>query len=155
MHTYQARIDWQRGDGEAFVDQRYSRRHKLHFDGGAVWAGSSSPAVVPLPMSDASAVDPEETFVASLASCHMLWFLSIAAARGFCVDGYEDTADGVMARNEQGRMAMTRVTLRPKVAFGGATQPTPALLQEMHHQAHDNCFIANSVKTDVRCEPRT
>ena len=154
MHAYQARIEWQRVDGEAFVDQRYSRRHKLHFDGGAVWAGSSSPAVVPLPMSDASAVDPEETFVASLASCHLLWFLSIAAARGFCVDHYDDSADGVMARNEQGRMAITLVTLRPQVVFGGAMQPTPALLHEMHHQAHEHCFIANSVRSEVRCEPR-
>ena len=154
MHSYQARIEWQRGEGEAFVDQRYSRRHLLHFDGGAQWLGSSSPAVVPLPMSDASAVDPEEAFVASLASCHMLWFLSIAASRGFCVDHYEDPADGLMSRNEEGRMAMTLVTLRPKVVFGGTTQPTPALLHEMHHKAHDNCFIANSVKTEVRCEPR-
>lgn len=153
-HKYQAQVEWQRGVGEAFIDNRYSRRHTLRFDGGLEFAGSSSPQVVPLPFSDASAVDPEETFVASLASCHMLWFLNLAGNAGFVVDHYDDQAEGQMARNAQGRIAMTVVTLRPRVRFGGARQPGPAELNQLHHAAHDACFIANSVKTEVRCEPR-
>ena len=113
----------------------------------------SSPHVVPLPYSDASAVDPEEAFVASLSSCHMLWFLSIAAKRKFCVDAYTDNAKGVMDKNADGKMAMTIVTLRPKVTFSGEKLPTQAQVEELHHQAHEECFIANSVKTEVRCEP--
>jgi organic hydroperoxide reductase OsmC/OhrA len=154
MHTYQAQVLWQRQPGEPFTDNRYSRRHLLRFDGGAEVAGSSSPLVVPLPFSDASAVDPEEAFVASLASCHMLWFLNLAALQGFCVDHYDDTADGVMARDAQRRMAMTLVTLRPRVVFVGSKLPTSDQVQALHHQAHDACYIANSVKTEVRCEPR-
>ena len=104
-------------------------------------------------MSDASAVDPEEAFVASLASCHMLWFLAIAAKRGFIVDHYADAAVGVMARNAAGRMAMTRVTLRPHVAFSGERRPTAEELDALHHKAHEECYIANSVTSDVRVEP--
>ena len=155
MHTYLAHISWQRGAGEAFTDNRYSRRHRLRFDGGAEWAGSSSPQVVPPPLSDASAVDPEEAFVASLSSCHMLWFLHLAARDGLRVDQYDDDAEGQMARNEQGRLAMTVVTLRPRVTWGGDTPATPQQLQQLHHEAHASCYIANSVKTEVRCEPRT
>lgn len=154
MHEYTARLEWQRDPREAFTDQRYHRAHRLVFDGGAVVPGSSSPQVVKLPFSDASAVDPEEMFVASLSSCHMLWFLSLAAQAGWCVDRYEDDAVGTMAKNDQGRLAMTVVTLRPLVSFGGERRPTAAELHALHHRAHDECFIANSVKTDVRCEPR-
>ena len=155
MATYHAEITWARdATPQDFLKNRYSRRHLIRFDGGAVLAGSSSPHVVPQPWSDASAVDPEEAFVASLSSCHMLWFLSIAAKRGFCVDRYADAAEGVMARNAERRMAMTVVTLRPTVAFSGAVQPTPEQIANMHHEAHDECFIANSVKTEVRCEPQ-
>ena len=152
MAQYTAEIIWERGTQD-FLGNRYSRKHWLRFDGGAQVAGSSSPHVVPLPMSDASAVDPEEAFVASLSSCHMLWFLSIAAKRKFCVDRYADSAIGVMAKNEEGKMAMTVVTLRPEVVFSGERMPTRAELEAMHHQAHEECFIANSVKTEVRCEP--
>ncbi len=154
MSQYSAQVVWQRQPSEAFVDNRYSRRHGLNFDGGAAWAGSSSPHVVPLPMSDASAVDPEELFVASLASCHMLWFLSLAAAAGYCVDEYADEAVGEMARNAEGQMAMTVVTLRPRVVFGGSKQPHAADLAQLHHEAHAACYIAHSVRTEVRCEPR-
>ncbi len=157
MHTYQAQVLWQRQPNEPFTDNRYSRRHLLRFDGGAEVAGSSSPLVVPLPLSDASAVDPEEAFVSALASCHMLWFLNLAALQGFCVDHYDDAAEGVMARDAQRRMAMTVVTLRPKVtfaAFGGAKLPLADQVLALHHQAHEACYIANSVKTEVRCEPR-
>ena len=152
MSEYVAEVVWQRDD-QPFLDNRYRRRHLLRFDGGVEVPGSSSPHVVPLPYSDAAAVDPEEAFVASLSSCHMLWFLSLAAKRGFRVDVYVDRAVGVMARNEAGRMAMTVVTLRPSVQFSGARLPTRAEVDALHHTAHDECFIANSVRTEVRCEP--
>jgi organic hydroperoxide reductase OsmC/OhrA len=152
MAHYTAEVLWLRNEGD-FAGNRYSRRHLLRFDGGLEVPGSSSPHVVPLPMSDASALDPEEAFVSSLSSCHMLWFLSIAAKRKFCVDRYFDAAEGVMEKNADGKMAMTIVTLRPDVEFSGAHQPTREELDSLHHEAHDACFIANSVKTEVRCEP--
>ena len=152
MSDYTATTHWERGD-QVFTDRRYSRRHLMHFDGGAVVPGSSSPHAVRVPYSDASAVDPEETFVASLSSCHMLWFLDIASRAGWLVDDYRDDAIGTMAANEQGRMAMTVVTLRPAVRFGGEKRPDAAEIARLHHQAHEECYIANSVKTEVRCEP--
>lgn len=152
MSEYTTELLWQR-DGQDFLDNRYSRRHRIRFDGGVELPGSSSPHVVPLPMSDASAVDPEEAFVASLSACHMLWFLGLAAKRRFCVDRYVDKAVGVMARDAEGRMAMTVVTLHPDVAFSGDRIPTRADIDQLHHAAHDACYIANSVKTEVRCEP--
>lgn len=152
MSTYTAEVLWLRNEGD-FAGNRYSRRHLLRFDGGLEVPGSSSPHVVPLPMSDASALDPEEAFVASLSSCHMLWFLSIAAKRKFCVDRYFDAAKGLMEKNAEGKVAMTVVTLRPDVTFSGEHQPTRKELDRLHHEAHESCFIANSVKTDVRCEP--
>lgn len=151
MSQYTATISWQRL-GAVFTDNKYSRAHQWRFDGGAVVPGSSSPHVVRVPLSDPGAVDPEEAFVASLSSCHMLFFLSFAAKAGFVVDSYEDPAVGVMARDQAGRMAMTVVTLRPKAVFSGPA-PTPEQLAELHHRSHDECFIAASVKTDVRCEP--
>jgi len=152
MATYTAEVIWSRS-GQQFIDNRYSRAHILRFDGGIEVAGSSSPHVVPIPMSDPAAVDPEEAFVASLASCHMLWFLSIAAKRKFCVDRYVDAAIGVMGINAEGKMAMLTVTLKPEVHFSGDRLPTREEIANMHHEAHDECFIANSVKTEVRCEP--
>ena len=152
MSEYYARVVWKRGDSR-FTDNRYSRAHEWHFDEGIVVPASSSPHVVPLPLSAAAAVDPEEAFVASLSSCHMLTFLSMAALRGFCVDSYVDAATGVLEKNAAGRLAMTRVTLHPDVRFSGAKRPTPADLEALHHTAHEECFIASSVKTDVRCEP--
>ena len=151
MAQYTADLVWLRGE-QPFLDKRYSRRHVLRFDGGVEVPGSSSPQVVPLPFSDAAAVDPEEAFVASLSSCHLLWFLSIAARRGFRVDRYEDAAVGEMGRDAEGRFAMLRVTLRPAVQFSGEHLPTPEEIDEMHHEAHDECFIARSVKSEVRCE---
>jgi organic hydroperoxide reductase OsmC/OhrA len=146
-----ATISWQR-DGATFTDNRYSRAHQWQFDGGAVVRASSSPHVVRVPMSDASAVDPEEAFVASLSSCHMLWFLSVSASRGWVVDAYQDEAVGTMAKNASGKLAMTLVVLRPQVKFAGEP-PTEEQLLELHHLAHEECFIASSVKTEVRCEP--
>ena len=153
MALYTAEVLWSRA-GQTFTDNRYSRKHTLRFDGGIAVAGSSSPHVVPLPYSAPDAVDPEEAFVASLSSCHMLWFLSIAAQQGFVVDDYHDAAEGVMAKNGEGKLMMTVVTLRPAVRFAGDKMPTHAEHLELHRLAHDACFIANSVKTDVRCEPR-
>ena len=152
MSEHTASVHWQR-DAQPFTDKRYSRRHEWRFDGGAVVAGSSSPHSVRLPFSDPTAVDPEEAFVASLSSCHMLWFLDIACRAGWVVDDYRDDAVGLLAPNAEGKLAMTVVTLRPAVRFGGATQPDAAELQRLHHQAHADCFIANSVNSDVRCEP--
>jgi organic hydroperoxide reductase OsmC/OhrA len=151
--SYAAELLWERGE-QPFIDGRYSRRHVLRFDGGAEVVGSSSPHVVPLPWSDASAVDPEEAFVAALASCHMLFFLSIAASRNYCVDRYCDAAVGTMARNGEGRLAITEVTLRPIVDFTGERVPTSREIDAMHHGAHTQCYIANSVKTVVRCLPQ-
>lgn len=152
MHTYTAHVLWSRGDQD-FLDNRYSRRHRIEFDGGAVLPGSSSPHVVRVPLSDPAAVDPEESFVASLSSCHMLWFLSIAAGRGFRVDRYSDRAEGVMTKNARGRLYVSAVTLRPEVSFSGERLPSADELHAMHHEAHEECFIANSVLTEVRCEP--
>lgn len=153
MHEYTATTHWQRHAGEAFSDNRYHRRHDWRFDGGAVVPGSSSPLTVPLPHSDAAAVDPEEAFVAALSSCHLLWFLSLAAQAGFVVDDYRDEAVGVMARNAAGRVAVTQVTLRPRVRFGGDRRPSAEEHEALHHRAHERCFIANSVTSEVRCEP--
>lgn len=152
MAEYTATTHWQRQPGEAFTDNRYHRRHDWRFDGGAVVPGSSAPSSVPLPWSDPTAVDPEEAFVASLSSCHLLWFLHLAGKAGWVVDDYRDDAVGVMARNADGQVAVTTVTLRPSVRFSGA-QPTTQQHDELHHHAHAQCYIANSVKSEVRCEP--
>ena len=151
MSAHRAAIHWARG-GQGFLDQRYSRAHVWRFDGGVEVRASSSPDVVPLPLSDASAVDPEEAFVASVSSCHMLWFLSIAAERGFVVDGYTDDAEGIMGPDADGQMVIVRVTLRPKTVFSGIA-PSKQALHDMHHAAHRSCFIANSIKSEIVCEP--
>jgi len=153
MSEHTAEVLWSRAAAEPFLDRRYSRRHLLRFDGGLEVPGSSSPHVVPVPLSDAAALDPEEAFVASLASCHMLWFLSIAARDGFCVERYRDAAAGVMGQDARGRTAMLVVTLRPEVRFSGATLPSRQEVERMHHEAHEECFLASSVRSEVRCEP--
>lgn len=152
MAEYKAVVAWSR-DGAKFTDNRYSRGHRWLFDGEVEVPASSSPHVVPVPLSVVAAVDPEEAFVVSLSSCHMLWFLSIAAKRGFVVEGYRDEAVGTMAKDTSGRMAMTRVTLHPDVQFDGDVQPTREEEVAMHREAHEECFIASSVKSDVLCEP--
>ncbi|MEP6621917.1 MAG: OsmC family protein [bacterium] len=152
MARHTATVSWSR-NGALFSDNRYSRGHEWTFDGGTVVPASSSPHVVRLPMSVAAAVDPEEAFVASLSSCHMLWFLDIASRHGFVVESYVDVAEGEMTKNAQGRLAMTRVTLKPSVAFAGDTRPSAEAHAALHHEAHEECYIANSVTTDVRCEP--
>lgn len=152
MSRYTAELLWTRGD-QSFTDKRYSRRHVWRFDGGAEVMGSSSPQVVRAPLSDPAAVDPEEAFVASLSSCHMLFFLAIAARHGFRVDRYLDQAVGVMEKGEDSKIAMTVVTLHPEATFSGAQLPTRVEVDAMHHEAHEECYIANSVKSEVRCEP--
>lgn len=151
-HQYTAVIRWERADA-AFTDNRYSRGHTWRFDGGIEVPASSSPHSVRLPFSVEAAVDPEEAFVAALSSCHMLTFLYLVAKRGFRVDRYVDEAIGIMARNSAGKLAMTQVTLHPQIAFSGDKLPSRAELDELHHLAHDECYIANSVRTEVRCEP--
>lgn len=150
-HT--ATIRWQRKDDENFLDIRYSRAHHWSFDGGAEVPASSSPHNVPVPMSDPSAVDPEEAFIASISSCHMLWFLSIAAKRGFIVNEYVDHASGKMGKNPDGKLAVILVTLSPQVTFHGERQPARDELEALHHAAHESCFIANSVKSEICCQP--
>jgi len=153
-HEYRATIVWTRNPSEDFSKGRYSRAHEIRFDGGITITGSASPSVVPLPFSREDAVDPEEMFVAALSNCHMLTFLDLARRAGVMIDSYEDEALGVMERIAPQRMAITKVTLRPKIAFGG-NAPDQAKLDELHHQAHELCFIANSVKTEVKVEARS
>jgi organic hydroperoxide reductase OsmC/OhrA len=152
VHTYRAKVSWTRDESARFTDQRYSRRHQWSFDGGVTVPASASPQVVPVPMSAADAVDPEEALVASASSCHMLWFLFLAAKRGFVIDEYVDEALGTMGKDSSGRTAMTRIALRPRIMFSGDRRPTEAELRELHEQAHGECFIANSLKTEVVVE---
>ena len=151
MSDYQARIHWRRGDA-VFSDGRFSRRHLMHFDGGAVVPGSSSPHVVRVPFSEPANVDPEEAFVAALSSCHLLFFLNFAARQGFTIDAYRDEAEGIMEKNERGRLAMTTVTLRPRVVFSGSNVPSAEEIAALHHEAHESCYLANSVRTKIRIE---
>ena len=152
MDTYTATIRWERGD-QPFLDKRYSRAHTMTFDGGAIVRGSSSPHVVPVPYADPAAVDPEEALVAAASSCHMLWFLAIAAARGYRVDRYEDAAEGTMDRDAEGRLAITRIALRPRIAWSGDKIPDEGAVEAMHHKAHASCYIANSIRSEIVIEP--
>lgn len=149
MSTYTATIRWTRtGDGD-FIRGQYSRAHEWAFDGGVTVPASPSPHVVPAPWSDLNAVDPEEAFVASLSSCHMLFFIDFARRAGFVVEAYTDKAEGVLEKRPDGKMAMTRVLLRPAIDWGGEKRPDGATVAELHYRAHEACFIANSVNTEV------
>jgi organic hydroperoxide reductase OsmC/OhrA len=151
MATHTATIDWQLHEGP-FTDRRYSRAHQWRFDGGAVVSASSSPHVVRAPYSDPAGVDPEEAYVAAIASCHMLWFLDLACRDGWVVTHYVDAAEGRMAAREDGREWVEEVVLRPQVTFRDR-QPTAEQLADLHHRAHAECFIANSIRTQVRVAP--
>ncbi|MFZ6656670.1 OsmC family protein [Undibacterium sp. TJN19] len=151
MHQYQAEILWQRGN-QAFTDNQYSRAHQWQFDGGLVVPASSSPLSVPLPMSAAGNVDPEEALVAALASCHMLFYLSFACKRGYVIDEYKDLSVGVMSKNAKGKMAITHIHLRPKEIYTGEKQPGRQEREDMHHLAHEQCYIANSIIAEVIIE---
>jgi len=148
MSEHKAIIRWKLS-GPDFLKGRYSREHTWTFDGGVTVPASPSPSVVPAPWSNPAHVDPEEAFVAALASCHMLTFLWLASKQGFQVESYEDEASGVMAKNERGIPWVSTVTLHPKIVFSGEKRPTSADLARLHHLAHEQCFIANSVKTAV------
>jgi organic hydroperoxide reductase OsmC/OhrA len=148
MSTYTATIRWSRDGAEGFAKGQYSRAHEWAFDGGAVVPASASPHIVPAPWSDPAGVDPEEAFIASLSSCHMLFFLDFARRAGFVIDSYVDEAEGELAKGADGKMAMTRVTLRPRISWQDEG-PDPAALADLHHRAHEACFIANSVTTEV------
>ncbi len=150
--SYNVKILWKKNPAEVFTDKKYSRAHKWIFDGGIELPASSSPHVVPLPMSDESAVDPEEAYVASISSCHMLWFLSIAAGKNFIVESYEDEAEGILAKDGNGKLAMPEIILKPKIIFSGGRIPSQNEIDELHHLAHEKCFIANSVKTKIKVE---
>ena len=152
MSVHCAEVLWLRNGGD-FPGNGYHRRHLLLFDGGLQVPGSSSPQVVPQPLSDASALDPKEAFVASLSSCQMLWFLSIATKRRLCVDRYFDAANGLTGKNAEGKTTTTVVTLRPDMQFSGDRQPTRSEPEQLHHEAHEAGFVANSVRTEERCEP--
>lgn len=152
-HPYTATVLWTRRESEKYVDNRYSRAHEWRFDGGTTVPASSSPSVVPVPMSNAAGVDPEEAFVAALSSCHMLFFLFHAAKKGFVVDRYEDDAIGTMGKNAAGAQAMVEVVLRPRVDWSGK-QPSAEELHALHEQSHHDCYIANSVTANVKVEAR-
>ncbi len=147
-HEYRAGIAWSRGD-QAFLDQRYSRAHVWRFDGGVEVEASSAPSSVPLPFSKPDAVDPEEALAASAASCHMLFFLHLAAKQGFRVDSYADDAVAVMTKNAAGKLYVSTITLNPKIVFSGARAPGPEEVAALHHHAHDECYIANSLKGEI------
>ena len=148
MSTYTATIRWSRKAEGDFAKGQYSRAHTWEFDGGVTVPASPSPHVVPAPWSDLNAVDPEEAFVASLSSCHMLFFVDFARRAGLYIDDYVDEAQGTLEKRPDGKMAMTRVTLRPCITWGGSA-PDESSIAELHHRAHDACFIANSVTTEV------
>ena len=152
MSTHRATILWERGEAR-FTDSRYSREHRWRFDGGVEIGASASPHIVPVPLSNESAVDPEEAYVAALASCHMLWFLSLAARHGLVVESYSDEAVGELARDRSGALAMTRITMRPRVAFLTGRRPSPEEHEALHRDAHDLCFLSRSVRTEIVIEP--
>jgi organic hydroperoxide reductase OsmC/OhrA len=152
MSEHKATIEWRR-QGADFDYKTYSRSHTLAFEGGIRVPASAAPGSIPPTAAGAPGVDPEQAFVASLSSCHMLWFLHLAWKAKLVVDGYVDHASGILEQNAEGREAMTRVVLRPAVTFAGR-KPAPQEHARLHKDAHHRCFIANSVKTEVTVEPR-
>ena len=149
MSTYQANISWKRERNQRFLDSKYSRAHEWKFDGGAIVPASSAVSSVPLPYSKAENVDPEEALVAAISSCHMLTFLYRAAKSGFVVDSYDDLAVGTMQADSRGRQSITAVTLAPTILFSGGNQPSDEVVERLHHEAHDECYIANSVRSEI------
>jgi organic hydroperoxide reductase OsmC/OhrA len=149
MSEHTVTVQWTRQTPD-FVYETYNRDHDWQFDNGTTIPASATPHY----RGNANCIDPEEAFVASLSSCHMLTFLAIAARQRYVVDSYRDEAVGILGKNDSGALAMTKVTLRPAVAFGGEKQPSDNDLRSLHDQAHHECFIANSVKTDVVVEAR-
>lgn len=153
MTTHTATVRWERGD-QPFVDGKYSRGHEIAFDGGVSIRGSSDPATIRPPLSVVEAADPEEMTVAALASCHMLFFLSFAKKAGFRIDSYEDQPVGTLDQGADGKTWLTQITLRPRVMFSGDVTPDAAELQLLHHHAHEACYVGNSLRSEIRVEPR-
>lgn len=153
MSIYTTTVTWRRGE-QPFLDGRYSRGHTIAFDGGVSIAGSSSPQTVRVPLSLEEAADPEEMLVASASSCHMLFFLDFARRGGFRLDTYEDAPEGVLDKDERGLVAITKITLRPRVVWSGDKIPSAADVEALHHKSHDACYIANSLRGAVVVEPR-
>ncbi|OAI57298.1 peroxiredoxin [Verrucomicrobiaceae bacterium SCGC AG-212-N21] len=153
MASHSATVRWKR-EGPDFLKRRYSRAHTWNFDGGLTVPASSSPHVVPAPWSDAAGVDPEEGFIASVSSCHLLWFLDVACGAGFVVESYEDEARGEMTPNERNVPWISRITLSPRIEWGGDKRPSAQEVEHLHHLAHEQCFIAASIKTEVVVEAR-
>ncbi|BCL69259.1 peroxiredoxin [Vibrio nigripulchritudo] len=149
MTTHRATVHWQKLPEQPFTDSQFSRVHTWEFDGGVCIPASPSPEILPPPLSDESAVDPEEAYIATLSSCHMMAFLAIAAKRKYVVEQYRDTAQGVLSENENGKLWVSKVCLCPDVQFSGDKIPSPEQVQKLHKLAHKNCFIANSVKTAI------
>ncbi|MGL4810135.1 MAG: OsmC family protein, partial [Beijerinckiaceae bacterium] len=141
-------VHWQRGD-QNFLDRRYARGHTISFDSGVQFPGSPAPSIVKPPLSREDAVDPEELFVAALSSCHMLFFLELAAKAGFRIDDYRDDAEGVMTKNADGEFYVSTVTLKPAIIWSGDKKPEPDAIADLHHKAHAKCFIANSAKSEI------
>jgi organic hydroperoxide reductase OsmC/OhrA len=151
MAAFRATVDWALKDGEDFPNGRYLRGHSVAFEPGPEVRGTASAHVVGNKWAEAGAVDPEQMLVASLSSCHMLTFLHVARLAGFVVTHYRDEAEGMLEKSAEGRFAVTRVTLRPQIAYEGRA-PDAAERERLHHAAHEECFIANSVKTEVVVE---
>ncbi|MBC7001585.1 OsmC family protein [Photobacterium sp. BZF1] len=149
---FEANVEWGRNEQEVFVGNKFSRSHRWQFDGGVSVPATASHQIVPLPYSKPENVDPEEAFVATLSSCHMMAFLAVASKKKYVVDSYIDHAMGVLEQGEGGRFSMTQVTLRPNIVFSGARTPSKETIEKMHNVAHQNCFIANSVKTEINIE---
>jgi organic hydroperoxide reductase OsmC/OhrA len=149
MSEHKATIRWTR-TGDEFLKGKFSRAHTWTFDGGLTVPASASPSAVPLPYANPANVDPEEAYVAAISSCHMLTYIWVAFRNGVVVDSYEDEAVGVMTKNEKGVSWVSLVTLHPKISYSGEKVPTAADIEKFHHLAHDNCFIANSVKSEIK-----
>ena len=152
MSLYKANITWKRNSGEKFIDKKYSRLHEWSFEGGINIPASPSHHIVPVPYSNPDFVDPEEAFVASLSSCHMLTFLDLCSRNGIIVNDYSDAAEGILERIGRNKWGMTKVTLKPVATYGNDEPPSKELLEDLHHQAHEICFIANSVTTEIVTE---
>ncbi|OYW74166.1 MAG: peroxiredoxin [Verrucomicrobia bacterium 12-59-8] len=153
MSKHTATVRWKNNDPD-FLSRRYSREHTLLFDGGATMPGSPSPQIVPAPWSNPAGIDPEEMFIASVSSCHMLWFLHVACDAGLLPESYDDAAEGIMTKNERGALWISQITLQPRIVWGGDKKPKDTEVEHLHHLAHEQCFIANSIKTKVIVQPR-
>lgn len=154
MTTYTATVGWSGDDPEAYAKGRYHRGHEWAFDGGTVVPASAAPENVPHGTANAAGVDPEEALIAAISSCHMLFFLDYARRAGFVISSYVDEAQGVLEKRADGKIAVTKVTLHPRIEWAGDKHPTAEGIAQLHHRSHEDCFIANSVNCEVTVESR-